>query len=107
MAPTDETLTEGNRIIAAIGRDEGAPNSVELAADIEAQAIHATLLRSVRTQVSSAMAQFGIPLYRRLFVRGARPFRARFRTLRDRLPKELALAGITTMQNIQAHRNES
>ena len=60
VAPTDETLTEGNRIIAAIGRDEGAPNSVELAADIEAQAIHATLLRSVRTQVSSAMAQFGI-----------------------------------------------
>ena len=40
VAPTDETLTEGNRIIAAIGRDEGAPNSVELAADIEAQAIH-------------------------------------------------------------------
>ena len=37
------------------------------------------------------------PPYRGLFARGARPFRARFRTLQDRLPKELALAGITTI----------
>ena len=107
VAPTDETLTEGNRIIAAIGRDEGAPNSVELDADIEAQAIHgnSSSIGAHASQLRNGPVRH--PLYRRLFVRGARPFRARFRTLRDRLPKVLALAGITTMQNIQAHRNES
>ena len=53
------------------------------------------------------MAQFGI----RYIAGYSSEARGRFERASehsgDRLPKVLALAGITTMQNIQAHRNES
>jgi len=52
--------------------------------------------KTPQTQVGRADAARHPP-HRGLFARGARPFRARLPPLQDRLPKELALAGITTV----------
>jgi len=52
--------------------------------------------KTPQTQVGRADAARHPP-HRGLFARGARPFRARLPPLQDRLPKELALAGVTTV----------
>ncbi len=65
------------------------------------------IVRSHLTQVGRALAAIGRRTYRSLFSPGARARSERaFKTLQDRLPKELRLAGVTGVEAANAFIRE-